>query len=374
MKRRPKRKYSNNINISRLPRTINCFCLAVTVQHELFFSKGLDFYSNLDPHDLADEFVSFFELKYPLTFKQLFDICRRSNIYVNFLPGKHKARGYNFSYGRSTSIHIRNNDSPSGKIHTLLHELYEIIDDRLFVIGSTYGRKFDKYILEQRADRFAACAHVPGREILRWIHEKGLDIFGLEKYCNSSYATALVRLNEYLQRFTILYDRVEPLPMIGILYERPYWKKTPSGRLPKMRLTCFTNSDKDTFNLEKEDIEKVSFFEKRTKAEIELAYLVKVFSQEGLDTFFHDKIMFMRQPEDKKLKILGRMDILVRVVEWNKYHYPMKVLVQIMPYHRPYLARVADSLKIVSSDKILDEKEKMDACRTLRKGIVRKTG
>jgi len=374
MKRRPKRKYSNNIDISRLPRTINCFCLAVTVQHELFFSKGLDFYSNLDPHDMADEFVSFFELRYPLNFRQLFDICRRSNIYVNFLPGKHKARGYNFSYGRSTSIHIRNSDSPSGKIHTLLHELYEIIDERLFVIGSTYGRKFDKYILEQRADRFAACVHVPGREILRWIHEKGLDIFGLEKYCNSSYATALVRLNEYLQRFIILNDRVEPLPMIGILYERPYWKKTPSGRLPKMRLTCFTNSDKDTFDLEKDDIGKVSFFEKRTEAEINLAYLVKIFSQEGLDTFFYDKIMFMRQPEDKKLKILGRMDILVRVVEWNKYHYPMKVLVQIMPSHRSHLARVADSLKILSSDKIMDEKEKIDACRTLRKGIVRKTG
>lgn len=374
MKKRLKRKYSNNIDISRLPRTINCFCLAVTVRHELFFSKCLDFYSNIDPHDLADEFVSFFELKYPLTFKQFFDICRRSNIYVNFIPGKHKARGYNFSYGKTTSIHVRNSDSPSGKIYTLLHELYEIIDDRLFVIGSTYGRKFDKYILEQRADRFAACAHVPGREIYRWIREKGLDIFGLEKYCNSSYVTALIRLNEELQRFTILNDRVEPLPMIGILYERPYWKKTPSGRLPNMRLTCFTNSDKDAFDLGKEDIGKISFFEKRTKTGIELPYMIRLFSQKGIDTFFHDKVMFMRQPQDKKLKIIGRMDTLVRVVEWDKYHYPMKVLVQIMPSHKPYLARVADSLKIESSDKILDEKEKMDACRTLRKGFVRKTG
>jgi hypothetical protein len=138
--------------------------------------------------------------------------------------------------------------------------------------------------------------------------------------------------------------------------------------------TCFTNSDKDTFDLEKEDIGKISFFEKRTKAEIELPYMVKLFSQEGINIFFHDKIMFMRQPEDKKLKIIGRMDMLVRVVEWDKYHYPMKVLVQIMPSHRPYLARVADSLKIVSSDKIMDEKEKLDACRALRKGVVRKTG
>lgn len=361
MKRRPKRKYSNNIDISRLPRTINCFCLAVTVRHELFFSKCLDFYSNIDPHDLADEFVSFFELKYPLTFKQFFDICRRSNIYVNFIPGKHKARGYNFSYGKTTSIHVRNSDSPSGKIYTLLHELYEIIDDRLFVIGSTYGRKFDKNILEQRADRFAACAHVPGLEIRMWIDERGLDIFGLEKHCNSSYATALIRLNEELQRFKIINNRVEPLPMIGLLYERPYWKKTPSGRLPNMRLACFTKSDEDAFDFRKEDIGKIGFFEKRTKTEIELPYVIKLFSQRGIDTFFHDKVLFMRQPQEEKLKIFGRMDMLIRVVEWNKYHYPMKVLVQIMPSHKPYLARVADSLKIESYDKLLDEKEKMDA-------------
>lgn len=375
MKKRPKRKYSNNIDISRLPRTINCFCLAVTVQYELFFSKGLDFYSNLDPHDLADEFVSFFELKYPLTFKQLFDICRRSNIYVNFIPGKHKARGYNFSYGKTTSIHIRNSDSPSGKIHTLLHELYEIIDDRLFVIGSTYGRKFDKYILEQRADRFAACAHVPGREILRWIHEKGLDIFGLEKYCNSSYATALTRLNEYLQRFTILNDRVEPLPMIGILYERPYWKKTPSGRLPRMRLTCFTNSDEMTFDLKSENMAKVGFFNRNTKATFDINHLIKLFAREGLDTFFPNLLMYTRDSLDSKINGIACVDLLARVVEWNKYHYPMKLLIQIMPSHRPYLARVADSLKIEYYDKIMAEKEKiLNACRALRKGIVRKTG
>lgn len=141
-----------------------------------------------------------------------------------------------------------------------------------------------------------------------------------------------------------------------------------------MRLTCFTNSDEDVFGFRKEDIGKVNFFEKRTETGVELAYLVKLFSQEGIDTFFHNKVMFMRQPQKTKLKILGRMDMLVRVVEWDKYHYPMKVLVQIMPSHKPYLARVADSLKIASYDKILDEKEKMlNACRTLRKGIVRKT-
>lgn len=260
-------------------------------------------------------------------------------------------------------------------MHTLLHELYEIIDERLFVIGSTYGRKFDKNILEQRANRFAACAHVPGREIYRWIHEKGLDIFGLEKYCNSSYATALTRLSEYLQRFTILNDRIEPLPMIGILYERPYWKKKSGGRLPNMQLSCFTNSDEVTFDLKIEDMAKVGFFNRNTETAFEMNYLIKLFAREGLATFFPNLLMYIRDSLDGKLKAIARVDLLIRVVEWNKYHYPMKLLIQIMPSHRPYLARVAESLKIDSYDKIMAEKEKiLNACRTLRKGIIRKTG
>lgn len=163
--------------------------------------------------------------------------------------------------------------------------------------------------------------------------------------------------------------------MIGILYERSYWKKTPSGRLPRMRLTCFTNSDKDTFDLEKEDMSKIGFFHRNTETVFEMSHFIKLFARESLATFFPNLIMYTQDSLDGKRKPIARVDLIVRVVEWNKYHYPMKLLIQIMPSHRPYLARVADSLKIDSYDKLMAEKEKiLNAWRALRKGVVRKTG
>lgn len=320
-------------------RTIDDFCT-----HMMFecgeYDKDhdvLDFdYDKVGVHHLSREFIKFFDLQYPLPIENILDICKDSGFKLELLPDDHQARGYNFSYGDEVRICIKENDSPSGQIHTLLHELYEVIDEKLYSCDAIgYTRK--KNVIEAKADQFSAYVHVPHETVFQWINTHGLDVFGLKEFLTCSYITALIRLNEVLCELVNVKSGF-PTSCIGILYERPYWKGTPSGRTPRLQFKFHAKSRGFSFRLSRNEVKDLKFYAKDVKG-LTIPRLIKAFSDSNDNLLLKNmSLVFKEQSHD--------VDVLIRTVNWHKYKYTAKILIQIIPSDQHDLRHLAERLNI----------------------------
>ena len=286
--------------------------------------KGLAFdYGRVDPHSLARRFNKYFELQYPLSLDQLLKICYESGFSVEILPDKHKARGANFSYNGEVKILFKEKDSLPGQIHTILHELYEVIDGNLYA-SSDNGYKRKKSEIEAKADQFATYVHVPDENVVNWVNANGLDVFGLRDELSCSYASALIRLNEVLCG-VVRASSATPIPMIALLYDRPYWKQTPSGRTPRLQLRAYTKSKGFPFRMSRAETEKL-LFHRKDIGQMTVHSLIRAFNKEDKNTSF-------LIPDVEMIFDTASVtsDILIRTVKWRNYRYTSKVLMQIIP-------------------------------------------
>jgi hypothetical protein len=320
--------------------TINDFCDVLLVTRGEYDSDDnliyFDYEKKLNVHKLADDFTKCFDLQYPLSLQSILNICKDSGFKVEFSPDNHKARGYNFTYGDAVCICIKKNDSPSGQRHSLLHELYEIIDEKLYSFEAiNYARK--KNVIEAKADQFSAYVLVPYDTVFEWINTNGLDVFGLKDFLNCSYITALIRLNEVLCDLVDV-DTKESTSVIGILYERPYWNGTPSGRTPRLQFKYFTKSRGFSFRLSRDEVKELRFSTKKNKG-LTIQGLIKSFSDSDESALLKNMGFFIK---GQTLSV----DMLIRTVNWHQYKYTSKVLIQIIPTEQPRLRHLADRLNI----------------------------
>lgn len=319
--------------------TIDCFCHAFMCDHGhyIFNENAYDFdYYALDVNLLSLKFTQHFELAHPLGIEELVTICHNSGIGINLFPASQKTRGYNFSYGENLYIFLKENDSPTGHIHTLLHELYEIID-RILISYSRSLQKRQRKALETRADQFSAFVHAPNETVLEWIHSHGLDVFGLKNRLKCSYATALIRMNEVLCTLREARNAL-PAPVIGLLYERPYWEIIPDGSTPDFQLNSYVKSKGFPFALRRNEVDDLYFFAQDI-GPITLSQFVTVYSESGDDVLFTNLEMACKGSR-------MTVDMLIRMVTWRNFQYPAKMLFQVIPSKHDHLRNLANKLNI----------------------------
>ena len=296
---------------------------------------------NLDAYFLANEFRKYFNLQYPLSLKQILKICNDANFSVHILRDEHKSRGYNFTYGDKVVIFFKEKDSPSGQIFTVLHELYEIIYRKIHLQSPNFFYKGTRKIVESEANLFSACVHIPYENVLDWIDSNGLDVFGLKKSFNCSYLTAVIQINEVLCRM-INPNIGFPIPVISILYKRPFWKQDTDKKTPHLQLKFYSKSQGFPFTLKRSDIKELLFYSKEI-GNITVRKLINAFSKSDNNLLLHNiKMVF----KDCKLMV----DILIRKVNWRKYKYTAKVLIQIIPSYHKDLLNLANRLEIKQHD------------------------
>jgi len=296
---------------------------------------------NFDAYFLANEFRKYFNLKYPLSLKQILKICSDANFSVYLLPDKHKSRGYNFTYRDKVAIFFKEKDSPSGQIYTVLHELYEIIYRKIDLQNPNFFYKDIKKDVESKANLFSACVHVPYKNVLDWIDSNGLDVFGLKNLFNCSYVTALIQMNAVLCSMINAYTLV-PIPVISIFYERPYWKGDKNGKTPRLQLKFYGKSQGFPFKLSQSDIKELHFYVDETEY-ITIGQIINTFSKSDNSLFLHNTKMTFK---DYNLTV----DILIRTVNWRKYKYTAKVLIQIVPHYYKDLLNLANRFGIKQYD------------------------
>lgn len=288
---------------------------------------------------LAKEFINYFDLEYPLTLNQLLWICYESNISVNTISENNSLRGSNCTYGEKTIISFKEKDSPPGQIYTVLHELYEVIIQKLSFnrLNNNCLKKKDKKTLEKEAEEFAGHVYAPAEKIVSYINEHNFNVFGLKDYLNCSYATALIKMNDVLCTSTAI-DTDRYVPLIGLLYERPYWKNSSSGRTPKLQYKVFTKSKGFPFKLSKKETKDIKFYGDEFGS-FTIPELVTIFSKSNrhilltnIDLFFQSHSLYV--------------DILLMTKKWKAYKYTAKILILIMPTEYNYLSDLAQRLSI----------------------------
>ncbi|MEW6536420.1 MAG: hypothetical protein AB1454_12495 [Candidatus Auribacterota bacterium] len=298
--------------------TINDFCNDVVWKYGYIDEEDDEFYfdfSQIELQTIADEFISFFELKYPLSLDQLISICSNSNYFVQPLLENHKPRGYHFEYRDRVHIFFKENDTPCGKITTILHELFEIINDNLAKQSIT-GKKNSN--IEEDADKFSVYVQVPNSYVFDFINSAGLDVFGLKDHMQCSYATALIRMNEVLC-YSERSDESTHISMISILYERKFWENNSCNKIPRLSLGIFCKSKGFPFGMSRSEVRDLRFNEKfsiRKLIQDNKKYRTNVFLPTLLMTLKNTSLF---------------VNVLIRPVIWKGSNYASKVLVQIAP-------------------------------------------
>ncbi len=165
----------------------------------------------LQPGDVAREFVHFFGLSPFPRFDELTAVLGKAGIRIVVCPDVPGGlRGYHTGTN-SGNYEIRIDDSEwdGAQEHTVLHETYEIVRERVrdlySHVGTLGGRR-----LCSLADRFAAAVLMQPYCFSLFAQTSGLDVIALQKEYGRAYSSVTLRLAEV----------VRDQPLMAILYER----------------------------------------------------------------------------------------------------------------------------------------------------------
>jgi hypothetical protein len=247
----------------------------------------------------------------------------------------HKARGGNCSYQGKTYVYYKESDPPTAQVHSILHELFEIIERWLHGFAELRPRSHD--IVEREANDFAARVQAPPARILEWINVNGFDVPGLRRKFDCSYATALIQLAQVLST-SVFTNTNDPVPMIGLLYERPTWQRNSTGRLPRLALRYFVKTPGFRFSMRKADLGRVLLHQNGRLCSL------KRLAQCGSQLFL-DQVDFRFDGGSYPVHVV------VSHVRWRSISQkPVKVVIQIMPAHCPSLRTLAANYGLQSSE------------------------
>ena len=164
----------------------------------------------IGPERMAGEFVRFFAVSLRPTMDELKALLMRAGFgevsEAGHLPGGMRGVHYTSPQGGYDIRYLK--DQPEGaRVHTVLHETYEIIHETLCDLHAASPPPRTVCV---EANRFAAAALLQPDAFSLFARASGYDVVALQKQYGCSYATATLRLAEVMRR----------QPLMAVLYER----------------------------------------------------------------------------------------------------------------------------------------------------------
>ena len=163
------------------------------------------------PTDVAREFVDFFGLSAFPRMDEIKALLNRAGVgAVVYSRDTGGLRGYHTGTknGRYL-IKCDASDSNVAQEHTVLHETYEIIRERLRDLHPRVGLLQGKSLCRQ-ADRFAAAALMQPDVFSLFAETAGFDVVALQRTYARAYSSLTIRLAEVMRH----------QPLLAVLYER----------------------------------------------------------------------------------------------------------------------------------------------------------
>ncbi len=168
---------------------------------------------NLSPAALAEEFVRHFDLSGFPRFDHLEHLVRKAGVgqvVEAHLPDRLRGVHVGLRNGRYT-IKYRDDDWDGGREHTVLHETYEILQEKFSEMCPSWTLPV-KQTLCRRADRFAAAVLMQPEVFALFAQAAGLDVVALQRIYRRAYASIALRLVEVMHQqlmLVVIYDRCE---------------------------------------------------------------------------------------------------------------------------------------------------------------------
>ena len=164
----------------------------------------------IGPERAADEFVRFFGVSLRPHMDELTALLREAGFgevsEAGHLPGGMRGVHYTSPHG-GYDIRYRADQSEGARVHTVLHETYEIIHETLCDLHSASPPPKTVCV---EANRFAAAVLLQPETFALFAGASGFDAVALQKQYGCSYATATLRLAEVMRH----------QPFMAVLYER----------------------------------------------------------------------------------------------------------------------------------------------------------
>ena len=179
---------------------LHLFCECIVRKHE---TPG-----RATEEQKAEEFRRVFLKNFQLNLNTLCAVASTCGIELDGLDGDkmpENLRGYHEIYGNRRYIYFRKDDSLSGTMNTILHEIREMMEKYFVEMCPTYEplRTSARHIA---ANRFASAVLLPQKGFTSDVYETGLDIFELAKLYSKSCSQVLLRMGEVLQGKLFLYS------------------------------------------------------------------------------------------------------------------------------------------------------------------------
>lgn len=177
----------------------------------------------------AEEFRRMFLQNFKLNLKALMAVAATCGIKLDELDEAtmpKNLRGYHEIYKSRRYIYFRKDDTLSGTMNTILHEIREIIETVFVEIHPSYQplRTNARHIA---ANKFASAVLLPQKSFTDDLYNTGLDVIELAKLYSKSCSQVLLRIGEVLQGKQFFYGALyEPDSDGNNKWRVTYWTKS----------------------------------------------------------------------------------------------------------------------------------------------------
>lgn len=183
----------------------------------------------------ADEFRRVFLKNFRLNLKTLGAVAASCGIKLDGMDEDkmpRNLRGYHEIYGNRRYIYFRKDDTLSGTMNTILHEIREIMENVFVEMCPSY-EPLRTSARHMAANRFASAVLLPQKGFTVKVYETGLDVIELARLYSKSCSQVLLRIGEVLQGKLFFYGALyEP----GVEEDSPwrvtYWTGTSNNDDP----------------------------------------------------------------------------------------------------------------------------------------------
>ena len=183
--------------------------------------------ARLEPEGLAEDFTRYFGVRLRLSIDDIAVLLENAGIGV--VSGARLAKGlrgvhYIQPDGTYAIIYLES-QWEGGKVHTVLHETYEIVHEQVW--HQRHGSPLERKVCPE-ADRFAAAVMMPPDTFEAYALATGLDVLELQRVFRCAYYAVTRRLGEVMGR----------QPLAAVLYERKGDKWPERADLGEFRATA----------------------------------------------------------------------------------------------------------------------------------------
>jgi len=199
--------------------------------------------SDLSPEAIAKKFCLFHQLSSPPSYQS---IIRASFDFINDIEQKDNLpdmiRGFHFTHNGRIQLVLKDHEKTGAILYTLLHEIFEIIIERL-----NEKITIPYQLTQSKANFFAASVLMPKKAFFEFALKSDLDfrvIWDNGKYGHLSFISILIRLRYLFELNEVYY--------LGLAAEnkKAYYHPEDSNNFNNFKITAIARPGKDpaTFN------------------------------------------------------------------------------------------------------------------------------